>query len=123
MASIGSFGKKLDLNIRQGACFAFTVEVANPDLTPVDLTGASAAAKIRKAVADVAATVDFSVAITLPNIINLSLTAAQTAAIPAGAAPTDAASQYVWDMEITWPDGCIDSPLYGAVKVKSEVTR
>lgn len=123
MPAIGSFGEKLDLLIRQGACFAFDVRLNNPDATPVDLAGAVASAKIRKLHADAAAVVAFTASIVLPNTIKFGLTAAETAAIPAGEKPTAPASQYVWDMEILFPDGCVQSYLYGDVKVKAEATK
>lgn len=123
MPAIGSFGHKLDLNVRQGACFSFNVEISNPDATPVDLTGASATAMIRKLHGDALAVATFTAAITLPNSIELSLTAAETAAISAGEKVSDRASLYVWDMEILWADGCVTSPLYGDVRIKAEATK
>lgn len=123
MPAIGSFGEKLDLNIRQGACFAFQIKLANPDATPVDLTGASATAMIRKSFADLLPAASFSAAITLPDTIELSLSAAATAGLTAGEKTTDKASLYLWDMEITWPDGCVTSPVYGDLRVKAEVTK
>ncbi len=42
MATLGYIGERLDLLIRQGATFGpFDVTLANPDKTPVDLTGAT----------------------------------------------------------------------------------
>ncbi len=123
MPAIGSFGEKLDLLIRQGACFAFDVRLNNPDATPVNLAGAAASAKIRKLHADAAAVATFAVVIVPPNTLSFSLSAAETAAIPAGEKPTAPASQYVWDMEILFPDGCVHSYLYGDVKIKAEATK
>lgn len=123
MAVIGSFGQRLDLLIRQGACFSFEVAINNPDATPVDLTGAAASAMIRKTHADASPVVAFTAAITPPNKVEFSLTAAQTAAIAAGERVTDKASLYVWDMEILYAGGCVQSYLYGEVKVKAEATK
>ena len=42
MATLGYIGERLDLLIRQGATFGpFDVTLANPDKTPVNLTGAT----------------------------------------------------------------------------------
>lgn len=123
MPSAGSYGERLDLAIRQGACLKFSVAIANPDGTPVDLAGASAAAKLRRAYSDATEAAAFAVSIVLPDTIELSLTHTQTASLAAGGKPTDPDSVYLWDMEIQWPDGCITSPLYGEARVKAEVTK
>jgi hypothetical protein len=119
MSAIGTHGQRLDLRIKQGATFRaqFTVQQSNG--SPADLTGAIARAQIRASTDAAAPAAAFTTAITLPNIIELSLTDAQTSAIPV----TGAQQNYVWDMEIVWADGTVDSPLFGTAIVRAEVTR
>lgn len=123
--SIGSFGSKLDLNIRQGATFSSIVTLQNPDLTPIDLTGATVRGQIRKKALDTAVVEDFDV--TLTDAVNgefeFGLTDEATAAIAAGEQIAEPASLYVWDMELEDSLGRVTALFYGKVTVLREVTR
>jgi hypothetical protein len=118
MSIIGSHGAKLDLRVKQGASFSMDITLANPDGSPVDLTGAIARAQIRKAITDDAPAAIFACTVASPQI-RLELDAAQTAAIPVIGPVTT----YFWDMEIVWPTGRVDSPLWGYVIVRAEATK
>lgn len=53
MATLGYIGEKLDLLVRQGATLGpFAVTLTNPDNTPVNLTGATLRAHLRKKALD-----------------------------------------------------------------------
>lgn len=128
--TLGYFGEKLDLLIRQGATFGpFEVLIKNPDLSAVNLTGCFIRGKIRKKALDTLVTAELVVTIN-PDQVGLGkgkftfgLSNSITAAIIAGEFAIDAASLYVWDME--WEDaiGNVLAMFYGSVKVQREVTR
>lgn len=80
---------------------------------PVDLTGAAVLAQIRAGpTGNVQATPTTS--IIPPNLIDMVLTAAQSASLAAGG---------VWDLEITYASGDVATPLRGRVQVQQDVTR
>lgn len=123
--SIGSFGSKLNLNIRQGATFSATVTALNPDETPVNLTGATVRGQIRRKALDVTVVATFTVTITdaVNGEFEFGLTDETTAAITAGEQPTEEDSLYVWDMELEDTLGRVTALFYGGVTVLREVTR
>ena len=55
----------------------------------------------------------------------ITLTPAQTTAIPvaATATPDRKLTQYIYDIQVTKPDGSVDRILEGAVEVSPEVTK
>lgn len=123
---IGVLGERLDLSIRQGATFGpFLAQMFDPDgTTPINLTGCTITAQIRKRAADrkIAATLAVPITDAVNGRYEFVLTAEQTAAIPAGESPASPASRYVWDMELHHTGGVL--PLYyGDVIVLREVTR
>lgn len=73
-----------NLLVEQGATLTATLTVTNSDGTPFNLTGYTAAGKIRAGYTDDTALVSLTFAIPSPatGVITLSLTAAQTAALP-----------------------------------------
>mgnify|MGYP006995067269 CR=1 FL=1 len=119
MPVIGSHGQRLDLRIKQGASFSLLLTLRNPDGTAVDLTGSIVRAQLRAAIGDATPAAVFAATVVPPNQVRLELSAAQTAALSV----TGQQQVYLWDMEIEWPTGCVDSPLYGQAIVKAEVTR
>lgn len=129
--TLGSFGTKLALNIRQGATFGpYLIEVEQDDGTPVNLTGSTFRGQIRKKALDTAKTCDITMtveravgAVGAPALVKMLITDEVTAAIPAGEQPSEAASLYVWDAE--WEDslGQVIPFAYGPVVVLREVTR
>ena len=46
--AIGNTGSRLDLRIRQGGTFEFSIQAKNPDGSPLNLTGATLSAQIRR---------------------------------------------------------------------------
>jgi hypothetical protein len=123
--SIGSFGSKLNLNIRQGGTFDATATAKNPDTTPINLTGATVRGQIRKKALDTAVVESFTCTITdaVNGVFTFGLTDEETAAIAAGEQPTEEASLYVWDMELEDSLGRVTPLFYGNVTVLREVTR
>jgi hypothetical protein len=78
---------------------------------PVDLTGVEVKAEIRdKAAGKVLGAMTCDV--TVPNIIDASLSATDTAALKSG----------VWDLQLTYPGGDVGTVLAGAVTVTVDVT-
>lgn len=126
ITTIGSVGAALNLRIRQGGSFLFSVALKNPDGSPVNLTGATLSAQIRRKALDanppVAACV-IAVTDAVNGLADLSLTDEVTAAIACGEVETLPASRYVWDLELLDTLGRVTPLLYGDVVVFREVTR
>lgn len=120
---------KLDLNIEQGATFEKTFTIKDSLAAAIDLTGWTFAGKIRHRYDSPATVATFTTAV-LNQVTNkgqftISLTAAQTSAIPVD--PSDSINrdltEYLYDIEATKPDTKKDRVLEGKVKVSPEVTR
>lgn len=115
---IGYFGERLDLKIRQGATFGpISASMLNPDGTPVDLTGCTLTAKIRRRALDVA--VVKTIPVTITDAANgeyeFGLTDDETAAITAGERIHDQSSKYVWAMDLVDSAGRTIPLYYGQV--------
>ena len=107
---------KLDLKIYQGDDFPGLVTLYNQDGTASDITGHTASAQIRRAVADEEpeVTVEIETTVIPPNQIVLAIPHAQTEAL---------SGEYVWDLQLTSPGGMITTVVAGKVKLTQEVTR
>lgn len=124
--AIGSFGKQLDLNIRQGATFGpVEITLTNPDDSAVNLTGSTVRGQIRKRALDTELVCAFDVSITnaTGGVVALTLTDEVTAAILTAENPASADSRFVYDVELLDSAGRVLPLLYGAVTVLREVTR
>jgi hypothetical protein len=104
-----------DLSVYQGDDHSWVVTVRNQDGTPADITGYTARAQIRRAVADSDPIVVAEMASSVASpVVNLSLTRTQTATMN---------GRYVWDLQLTSDTGTVTTILAGNVNVKPEVTR
>jgi hypothetical protein len=81
---------------------------------PTDLTGVVANASIRDKALGGSYETALTCVITLPNIIDVSLTAEQSRNLPAVG---------VWDLQLTYPSGDVYTVMKGAVIVTQDVTR
>jgi hypothetical protein len=111
-----------DFTIDQGADLALQLELANPDGSKKDLTGYSAAAKMKKTYRSTES-IDFTAVIPTPpleGIVTISLTNLQTDAL-------STRGRYVYDVEISFVDEdghtIIERILEGKIKVNPSVTR
>src|SRR5262245_2750693 len=104
-----------DLLLFQSDDYSGTVTVYASDGTPANITGYTALAQIRRAVADqepvVAVTIGTT--ITSPNVA-LAIPGAQTKTL---------SGQYVWDLQLTSPTNIVTTVVKGKVKVELEVSR
>jgi len=128
MPQIGTKGSELDLLIRQGATFGpNTCRLTNQDSTPINLTGATLRAQVRKTPTSTlvpGATGTFVITNAANGEFTWSFTAAATTAMPAGSeSETETSSIYVWDMELEDSIGRVIPLLYGKVYVFREVTK
>ena len=130
--TIGYYGERLDLRVRQGATFGpIQATMRNPVVppaelgTPVDLTGCTIRGQIRRKALDVAIVASFAVTIT--NAVNgqyeFGLSSTTTTGITAGETLDSTQSKYVWDLELVDSSGRITPLYYGVVNVLREVTR
>jgi hypothetical protein len=79
---------------------------------PLDLTGATVAAEIREKSAGTHI-VDLDVTVTLPNVVDVAMTPTMYATCP---------SKGVWDLQISFADGTVHTPVAGTVTVVGDVT-
>lgn len=113
-----------DFTIDQGSDLALQLELVDPDGSSKDLSGYSAAAKMKKTFNSAADnTIDFVAIIADPptdGIVTLSLTNVQTDNL-------STRGRYVYDVEISYVDGdsntIIERVLEGKIKVNPSVTR
>lgn len=127
MAQVGFLGERLDLLVRQGATLGpFVVELSNPDLSPVNLTGCTIRGQVRKNATDIGTPVaQFNVVMVdvLNGKFSFEIPNTVTETIPAGEFQKDAASQYKWDMELEDSQGRVLPLYYGNFENFREVTR
>jgi len=90
----------------------------NPIMVPRPLTGWSAAAQIRKAKSDTAVLATFEIEneLGVDGFIYLYLT-------PAESRKTGVTTKAFWDLELTDPNGDVETILAGPVKPVPDVTR
>lgn len=128
MAVVGTKGQEVDLLIRQGATLGpIACRLTNPNATPMNLTGATIRAQIRKTASSAASTGAAAVC-TITNAANgeftYEFTTAATTALVADEVSEEApASIYTWDMELEDASGRVTPLVYGKVNVFREVTK
>lgn len=104
-----------DLTINQGETYSINMFIEDDNDKPLDLTGYSGASQMRKHPSSLVA-YDFNVVISeVAGIVTMSLSAVNSALIPAG--------RYVYDCKITDPDGKVTIISYGLSEVFAGVTR
>lgn len=105
---------RADLAIYQGDDYIAIVTV-NQAQIPDIIAGYTAKAQVREDVADGCPDIAVTIGATVNSpYIDLAIPAAETANL---------CGEYVWDLEITSPDGVVSTILAGKVKVSEEVTR
>lgn len=103
--------QRVTLNVYRGDTHHWTLTLWTATAAPYDLTGVSAKAEIRGTPGGaVLATLDCT--ITLPNTIDLELSAA--AALLSG--------RQGWDCQLTFPDGTVRTAAAGPVIVTADIT-
>jgi hypothetical protein len=106
---------KANLIIDQGSTYSTVIDVTDDNDVPIDLTGYTGSAQIRKHYSS-SNSVAFSVSVS-PNdggvVLNLSST--QTSALRAG--------RYVYDVELTNTSNVVSRIVEGIVTVTPQVTR
>lgn len=106
---------RADLEINQGETYSISTTIEDDNDQIIDLTGYVGAAQMRKHYTSLTA-YDFNVIISADQgLVTMSMSATQTNTIPSG--------RYVYDCEITDPDGKVTKILYGIVEVFPGVTR
>jgi hypothetical protein len=115
----------LPLRIEQGETKIIPLHVVDADNIDVDITGYTFAAQIRRKPSSAVITATFAYSITDANdgLVQLSLTAAQTAAITCGDTDTEPASLYYWDVFATSPGAKVTKLAHGEVVMVAQVTR
>ena len=112
-----------NLNIEQGSTFGATVTIKNADLTAFNLTGYSIRGQIRNRYSSSSVLLDLAPVIQtgsgnsllVSGLVDIDLTAAQTAALPI--------THAVYDIEIFDVSGTVTKVLAGKAIINPEVTR
>jgi hypothetical protein len=106
---------KANLIIDQGTTYSTTIDIIDDNDMPIDLTGYTGSAQLRKHYSSSNST-SFAVSVDASSgILALSLTAAQTGALAAG--------RYVYDVELTNASNVVSRIVEGIVTVTPQVTR
>lgn len=105
---------KLNLALYRGDTYRwqFKLWMDTNKTQPADLTGATVKAEAREASGGAVETT-FVTTVTLPNIIDMSIDAAECGSMPETAK---------WDVQITYPSGDVQTILAGTIKVTDDVT-
>jgi hypothetical protein len=113
---------KYNISIEQGVSWSKVLTLKNGAGTVINLTGYSARMQARRKIADTAASISLTSATgggitmgTTSGTITLALTAAATALLSVG--------DYVYDLELVYPDTTVKRLLEGRLEVVGEVTR
>lgn len=116
-----------DITVEQGATFEETLSITDEDGDPVDLSGMTARAQIRKTYSDPTVIASFVATVETPatdGIVTMKMTAANTALLPVASATgyLKVPTNYVYDLELV--DGVTVTRLIeGTCAVSPEVTR
>ncbi len=105
---------KLNLFIDQGTDFATTIEVADEEGVPINLSTYTGRAQMRKHYTSTAYN-SFTVSGNANGVITVSMNAATTANIAGG--------RYVWDLEMVATGNVVSRIVEGIVTINPEVTR
>ena len=93
--------------------FLFWNDAAKTDAA--DLTGVTALSEIRDKTDGATIVIPLTCTVTLPNIVDVFLSADNSAMLPAKGG--------VWDLQLTYLSGDVMSPVCGAVSVRADVTQ
>lgn len=106
---------KANLIIDQGTTYSTSIDIADDNDMPIDLTGYTGSAQIRKHYSSSNST-PFSVSIdSADGVVTLSLTSTQTRSLTAG--------RYVYDVELTNTSNVVSRIVEGIVTITPQVTR
>lgn len=105
---------KLNLFIDQGTDFSTTIEVADDNGTPINLTTYTGRSQMRKHYTSTAFHA-FNVTGNSNGVITVSMNAATTANIAGG--------RYVWDLELVSSGNVVSRIVEGIVTINPEVTK
>lgn len=120
---------KLNLNIEQGATFFKTFTLKDSLGVEINLTGYTFSGKIRQRYDAPSVVATFTCAVlnqtSFEGQFTITLTAAETAAIPVDPSKTVLRdlTEYLYDIEAIKPDSTVDRILEGKALVSPEVTR
>jgi hypothetical protein len=82
---------------------------------PSDLTGVVAASELRLGDNKATLVVAMTCEVVQPNIVNMSLPATDAKKVTTGITQ--------WDLQLTYPDGVVWTPVAGSVKVSNDATQ
>lgn len=112
----GAMPKNYDISIYEGDTFEFTITIKDASNVVVNLTGYTAKAQLKKSFSD-PSPIDFTCTISAPltGVVNVMLPASTTASLIPG-------DPYIYDVQLTAPNGTVRTYLAGDATVIPEVT-
>ena len=131
LVTISALGDEIEWRIKQGATFdageyELVTENVDGSTTPLNITGCTVRCEIRKKGLDVGspiATATTPLLNAAAGKYGITLSKAQTLAIPAGELITDKASAYTFDVFLDWPSGITWELLHGNAFVFRRTTK
>ena len=129
LTKISTLGKRLDLELHQGASLLpvrHTLYTDEAKTTPLDLTGATVRGQIRRTALATSVAANFRTALAptpADGWYEFWLTDEDTGAIPCGAKLTDPDSVYEYDIELETLAGDVRVTFYGTARIKAGATR
>jgi hypothetical protein len=119
---IGEEPAYAELFVYQGSTFEVRINFADSAGAAISLAGSTFTAQMRKKKESSTVIEDFTTAVS-GSSLTISLTPAETAAIPGGKDKFDPEAIYFFDLDWNTPTGKKKTPISGKVFVVSEVTR
>lgn len=123
---LNNWGAALDLEIRRGASFFFDLQLTLDDGTPLDITGATVAAQIKKSrTSKLPPMASFVCSVTdyVLGKVHFELSPEDTEALPVADCPDSCLSSCQWDAAMTDGAGTVIPLFYGSVDILAEVTQ
>lgn len=124
MPQIGKPPARVDLLLVQGDDYEFGFEIKDDEGNPVDLTGATLRAQVRKApTLPVLFEPTFTSKVGSSSQRVMAVRGVDTAALAVGPTIKDPASKFVWDIELKDTAGDTRTIAEGVISIYREVTK
>jgi hypothetical protein len=120
--ALGNIGERLDLRIGRGRSFRLDIEMIDGDGRPIDLTGATVAAAVRKRPDDAGVLARWMASYgPARGWVSLALEPEQSVLLPAPQT-FEKPVKVVWDCFAVWTDGYVEPLYYGYIEVYPGIT-
>lgn len=124
MSKLSKLPKRRDLDVYRGDTLSIPFRISD-ESGPLDLTGYTIRAQVRKTRLSSTAEAEFLVVVTdaADGRFSLVMAASVVATIPCGETPASSASRHYWDVQLTDADDVTTTTHAGAFVLSADVTR